>query len=118
MVRLAYAMTFGTLALLVTGCSSIRVVKKTPDGGVVALQGIQSDARNKAQDYMRSQCAGEYDVVEEGEAVVGSDTTTRKTSTFLGPATTSQSSDRAEWRITYRCKGAKAAVTRTLFVRL
>jgi hypothetical protein len=94
------------------------VVQKTPDGGVVALEGVQSGAREKADDYMRSQCGGDYAVVEEGEAVVGADTTTRKTSTFLGPATQSQSSDRREWRITFKCKNAKTAGTQTFVVVL
>lgn len=106
----------GSFALVGTGCSSIRVVKKTPDGGIVALQGAQDGAREKADEYMRSQCNGEYEVVEEGEAVIGSETTMRRHNTILGPATTAQSTDRAEWRITYKCKGAKNATARTLVV--
>ena len=109
---------FIVLGVFLAGCSSIRVVQKTPDGGVVALQGVQSGAREKADDYMRAQCGGEYAVIEEGEAVVGSDTTSRKTSSFLGPTTQAQSTDRTEWRITYRCKNAKTAETRVLTIVL
>lgn len=109
---------FMVCAVLLTGCSSIRVVQKTPDGGVVALQGVQSGAREKADEYMRGQCGGEYAVVEEGEAVVGSDTTARKTSTFLGPATQSHSTDRTEWRISFKCKNAKTAETHVLTIVL
>jgi hypothetical protein len=117
MVRTSFALSFVMSAFLLTGCSSIRVVKKTQDGGVVALQGVQSDARQKADEYMRSQCSGDYEVVEEGEAVVGSDTTSRQTSGFLGPQTQSKSTDRSEWRITYKCKNAKAAGIRTFTIR-
>jgi hypothetical protein len=118
MVRPSLVLTAALFAFAVGGCSGIRVVKKTQDGGVVALQGVQSDARVKADEYMRAQCGGEYEVVEEGEAVVGSDTETRKTNTFLGPATTAHSTDRNEWRITFKCKAAKpAAALHSVIVR-
>jgi predicted component of type VI protein secretion system len=119
MVRtLASVIAFSSFVLVGAGCSSIRVVKKMPDGGVVALQGAQDGAREKADEYMRSQCNGAYEVLEEGEAVIGSDTTVRQQQTFLGPATTARSTDRSEWRITYKCKGTKNATARTLIVVL
>lgn len=109
--------TFVALAL-VTGCSSIRVVKKTPDGGIVALQGAQDGAREKAEQYMSGQCPGGYDVVEEGEAVSGSETTAETHKTFLGPVTEAKTKDTHEWRITYKCKGAaKSAAAETVIVR-
>lgn len=101
----------GLLATAVVGCSSYRVVQKTPDSGVLALQGDRNAAHEKAEQYMASQCPGGYDIVEEGEAVVGS-TTQQQTSggkTFFGaPAlnTTSNSHDTTEWRVKYKCKGA------------
>ncbi len=68
-----------------TGCSSIRVVQKTPAGGTVALEGAEGGAREKADEYMRSQCPAGYEIVEEGEAVV---------------------TDTREWHITFKCRGA------------
>src|SRR5438128_2247359 len=98
----AVALALATLS----GCSSIRVVQKTPSGGTVALQGAEDGAREKADEYMRSQCPAGYEVVEEGEAVVGSVTNARATPTIIGPVTTAQTSDTREWRITYKCNGA------------
>lgn len=119
MIRsVATLVSIASLLSLATGCSGIRVVQKTRDGGVVALQGQESGAREKADEYMRSQCPAGYEIVEEGEAVVGSDTTVRQRQTFIGPVTTAQSEDRREWRLTYKCKGAPAASARTVVVVL
>src|SRR5689334_21653007 len=72
-----------------TGCGSIRVVQKTPTGGVVALLGSQDKAREKAAEYMSAQCPEGYRIVEESEAVVGTETTaeTRKDKVFGVPVT-------------------------------
>lgn len=106
------------------GCSSIRVVQRTPAGGVVALVGDREGATEKAQEYMRSQCPKGFDVVEEGEAVVGQDiqTESRESRGFLGPQTSTRGSttDKREWRIKYACKGeggAKQGSIRELVVR-
>jgi hypothetical protein len=112
-----FLIVFAALAL--AACSgSYRVVKKTQAGGEVALVGPQESAREKADEYMRTQCPAGFDIVEEGEAVVGSTTTARtadggknifgqKTST-----TTADSTDKREWRIKYQCKNAAPAEAR------
>lgn len=119
MVRsVASLVALGSLVFVVTGCSSIRVVKKTPDGGVVALQGDPDGAREKAENYMQSQCASGYDIVEEGEAVVGSETETRRNrGGIFGPTVTSSSTDRSEWRITFKCRGENAGAPRSVIIR-
>jgi hypothetical protein len=111
------ASLLGVIAL--TGCSGIRVVQKTQTGGVVALQGAEGGAREKADEYMRQQCPKGYEIVEEGEAVVGQTThADTRPGVFLGSHTTARSEDRREWRITYQCKGAadRTAETKTLVV--
>jgi hypothetical protein len=71
---------------LVTGCAgSIRVVDAAKTGGTVALHGPEEKAREKAEEHMKAQCPGGYEIVEQGEA-----------------ATEDGS---REWRITYACKG-------------
>jgi hypothetical protein len=89
----------------VAGCGSIRVVKKTPDGGIVALAGDQGEARKKADDYMTSQCGGPYEIVEEGEAVIGEVNSAESRPTGFGTVRTNGSStQKTEWRLTFRCK--------------
>ena len=54
MIRsVATLVSIASVLSLATGCSGIRVVQKTRDGGVVALQGQESGAREKADEYMR-----------------------------------------------------------------
>jgi hypothetical protein len=96
-------------AALVAGCSSYRVVKITPNGGEVALQGSQESAREKAAEYMSSRCPQGYDIVEEGEAVVGQDLQARTGPGLFGATTYGSTSDRREWRIRYQCKGTQPA---------
>ncbi len=101
-------------ALSAVACGGIRVVRVTPSGGVLALQGDQTKARQKAEDYMASRCTNGYDILEEGEAVVGQ-TTSGSANTYgsggrrYGSSFTTMSSssqDVREWRVTYQCKGA------------
>jgi hypothetical protein len=85
---------------------------------VVAIHnGIFGDARAKADDIMRSTCKGKpWEIVEEGETVVGSTTTasTRTEKAHKGlfgkvpetEKTTSETNDKTEWRLKYVCKGA------------
>ena len=73
--------------LVTTGCGSIRVVSEAKSGGTIVLQGSQGAARAKAEEYMRKQCPGGYEVVEEGDTAGDSD-------------------DSREWRIAYRCNGS------------
>ena len=91
------------------GCAGIRVVKRTPVGGELALVGAREEAQQKANEYMARQCPGGYDVVEEGEAVVGqkTSTTASKTRGLFGEKqmqSDSVSEDKREWRVKYQCK--------------
>ncbi len=96
------------------GCSSIRVVKTTPEGGVLALQGSQDGAREKAVAYMQEKCSSGYDVVEEGEAVIGENTQGNASrGLFNSVNTSSTSTQKTEWRITFKCKGGAGASSDT-----
>lgn len=107
-----------TLGLSSVACSGIRVVQKTKDGGILALQGIQDDAREKADSYMKGQCPKGYEIVEEGEAVVGQDTRMQSNNTRYGSIGSAQSRDVREWRITYKCKGDATATLRSVTVSM
>lgn len=120
MLRLTCIASFFAVTALATlsGCSGIRVVQKTQTGGTVALQGSEGGAREKADEYMRGQCPAGYEVVEEGEAVVGSITSAQTNRTLIGPVTTARTSDTREWRITYKCNGSRNVGLHTIAVYL
>ncbi|MBX3211122.1 MAG: hypothetical protein KF850_03750 [Labilithrix sp.] len=80
------------VALFMGGCGSYRVLSEAKSGGTVALEGAHDGARSKAERYMRAQCPGGFEIVEEGDAI-GSDGASR------------------EWRISYVCTGASAPRT-------
>ncbi|HEU4406107.1 MAG TPA: hypothetical protein VFS43_12635 [Polyangiaceae bacterium] len=105
-------MAIAFFSLAAAGCSGIRVVKRTPSGGELALVGAREGAQQKANEYMAGQCPGGYDVLEEGEAVVGQETSTtsRPTRGLFGDRqvqSNSVSEDKREWRVKYQCKGAE-----------
>jgi hypothetical protein len=88
-------LTAALTLVALTGCSSsIRVVQKTPVGGVVALEGPREKAREKAVEFMLEQCPGGYDVLEDRELD-------------------------GEERMAYRCSGAPPdSASRSVVVRV
>ena len=57
---------------------------------------------------MTGQCGGAYEIVEEGEAVIGETSSAESRATRYGTVQTQGSStQKTEWRLTFRCK-AKA----------
>jgi len=105
-------MKYLTLALVVvsaaalSACATTRVVKKQPGKGgeIMVQEGIWGDARADAQKQMKSNCGKKKPVVtEEGEAVVGSTSTSKKDKSKYGSTTSTDSEDKREWRIKYRC---------------
>lgn len=100
------------LIALVAACATTREVKKSPGkGGVITVhEGIFGDARSMAKQTMKENCGAKKPVVvEEGEAVIGTSTTSRSGEW----SSSSDSEDKREWRITYKCsakgKGRKSA---------
>lgn len=110
-------MAFSMLACLALGlaaCSSFRVVKVTPTGGIVALQGDRDAAHAKAEKYMASRCPDGFKILEEGEVPIGSTTegSATKGRDLFGLKTVDTSStttEQTEWRVTYQCKSAAPA---------
>jgi hypothetical protein len=128
-------MNLGKIAVAVmvmgsVGChfGNIRVVKTSKAGGEIALLGSRDEAREMANAEMARNCGGNnYEVLEEGETVVGqveqtsgSQTNTAGRTWYGAPATqttgssTTTTSQRTEWRLKYQCKGAAPAPAPTL----
>jgi hypothetical protein len=95
MIRLS--LLAGLLGLTLAACGGIRVVDKTPSGGTVALEGSYDTAREKAEEFMRSECPQGYRILDEDRSIA----------------------QRIEWRLRYECKpmGGQQAAARELVVR-
>lgn len=117
----AKAMVGGLLALAALACGpygNYRVVKTQPHkAGEVALEGDRALARQKAEAYMTSECSGGYEIVEEGEEVTGSQSSsssnTQPTKDIFGRKTQSTQTstntvNTREWRVKYKCKDGEA----------
>ncbi len=106
------------------GCSGIRVVRESKTGGEIALLGGREGAMEKANAEMARKCGGPgtYEIVEQGEVVVGetsstnTNSTTSEGKTWSGkPATktkttsTTDTNQKTEWRVIYECRGPGAA---------
>lgn len=76
------------LPLLACGASSLRVVDRTPSGGVIAIQPESDSAREQAERYMFTQCPLGYEIVRDAKDG-------------------SVSTRRDEQRIHFQCKDAK-----------
>lgn len=107
-----FAVAALTLAQPLGGCATTRVVTVKPGkGGVIAIhEGIFGDARADAKQKMRATCGKKKpEITQEGEAKVGSHTTTqgttKKSKVFDDSSSESESTDKTEWRLTYKCAG-------------
>jgi hypothetical protein len=109
----------GLLAGNLVACApqgSFREVKVAQGGGEVALEGDRALAHQKAEDYMKSKCQAGYTILEEGEATVGTDSSTSSSTSggvrahgiTFGRSKSNQTStrDATEWRVQYQCKDA------------
>jgi len=113
------------LFLVLAACGSAKVISRTQAGGVIELQGDRGKAMEQATQEMAAHCGGpgSYQIVQEGEEVIGQDTVTRedtaqdsKTSRSgrrqsTDTTTTAQTSTRnaTAWRIHYQCNSAAGA---------
>jgi hypothetical protein len=102
-----------------TPYGEIRVVKTSKSGGEMALLGVRDLARQKAEAEMARACgANNFEVLEEGEAVVGqvehaqgSTSSTNGRTIFGRPAAVTSGSSqtettqKTEWRLKYSCRG-------------
>lgn len=107
-----------SLGIFAVGCSSVRVVSLSKEGGELALLGDREGAMEKAQTEMALKCGGreKFEIVEQGEVVVGSVTQSRaQTSSRKGrrgsrrgyASSTSTTQDKTEWRVIFECLSDK-----------
>jgi len=101
--------------LVITGCSSARYVSRDQQQGVIAIPSTSTwpvDHREKAMELMQAHFPNGYVIEKEEEVVIGTETQNRTdvhaheigdSNIFLGGETThTTTTDRTEWRITYR----------------
>ena len=102
------------VALIAPACGTYRVVNRTPSGGIVAHEGRRDKAMAKAHTAMADHCRGPYTIVEEGEHVIGHDTTRGEETHVADDGTVVTGSgestrDATEWRIRYVCGSASVS---------
>ena len=101
--------------LVITGCSSARYVSRDQQQGVIAIPSTSTwpvDHREKAMELMQAHFPNGYVIEKEEEVVIGTETQNHtdvhaheigNSNIFLGGETThTTTTDRTEWRITYR----------------
>ncbi len=91
-----------------------REVRRTAGGGEIAIHANVPDAREEANQIMVARCPNGFDIVEEGEVVIGavatgheSGTVTRYGNGSMGRYSGSSYQtveDKREWRILYQCR--------------
>jgi hypothetical protein len=59
--------------LLGAGCGTARYLKKTPTGGTLELEGDPDKANKDAKRLMADHCRAGYDVVAQGERIIGTE---------------------------------------------
>lgn len=118
----------GLLLVAVAGCgTSARLVQGDRDGGVVAIPSNSNSWPNRYRDeadkLMAQKCPNGYDVVSEGEVVVGKTATSNESVDRRTPANkngridqttttmTTSVSDKTEYRITFRAREVKPSQT-------
>jgi hypothetical protein len=101
--------------LVVAACyPAPREVRRTAGGGEIAIYANVPDACEEANQIMAARCPNGFDIVEEGEAVIGavasgheSGTLTRYGNSSIGhySGTSYQTvEDKREWRVLYQCR--------------
>jgi hypothetical protein len=111
----------GVLGGVLGACGSARVIQRNQSGGVIELEGDRGKAMEQANQEMAAHCGpNNYQIVQEGEEAIGTDTFVREdTSTDSATSrsgrrsasdttTTGQQSTRTAtaWRVHYQCAGA------------
>lgn len=116
--------TFGLfLAAALAACGQAKVIQRTQTGGIIELDGDRGKAMEQARGVMDQHCGpNNYQIVQEGEEVIGQDTFSREDTnagehtsrsgrtTTSSQTTTGQTStrDATAWRVHYQCGAAGA----------
>jgi hypothetical protein len=100
-------------ALAASGCGTSRMVERNQYGGTLALVGFDREkALQHAHLNMSSHCGpAAYTIVQEGETVVGSQTsegdeTSKTKDGKIVRSGGSKTTNMTEWRLSYRCNNA------------
>lgn len=103
------------LLVSLVGCSSYRLVERTPQSATYAVYGFDPvDTYADISPEVEAHCHGPARVVHEGDVPVGEVTNVDKTQkryrdgVSVG-ATQVRTSTQTEWRVTYACDDAKMA---------
>lgn len=113
MSRLLLSACIALTASATVGCGGARVVHRSQSSGVIALEGDRNKAMEQAHQLMAEHCGGPYQIMEEGEHVVGTNRA-QSTESYVneegevieerGEVTR----DATEWRLRYTCGNAPA----------
>jgi hypothetical protein len=109
------------LLIVLSACGSARVIQRNQNGGVIELSGDRGKAMEQANSEMAAHCGpNNYQIVQEGEEAIGTDTYTREdtaSDTATSRSGRRQSTDTTTsgvqstrtataWRVHYQCNGA------------
>ena len=102
------------LCAALAACGHARLVSRTQDGGVFALEGDRQKAMEDAQGQMANLCRGPYQIIAEGEQVVGTDSAQQNETYVTKDGTVvneggQSTRDATEWRVQYQCTGSTYA---------
>lgn len=101
-------MSASLLCLALSACGTARLVSRDQYGGIFALEGDRAKAMEDAQSQMAQLCRGPYQIVSEGEQVVGTDTA-GESKTYVNKRGQvverggQSTRDATEWRVQYQC---------------
>jgi hypothetical protein len=104
----------GLVSIALAGCGSARYVQRTQYGGTIALNGDRGKAMEAATKDMQAHCPGGYQVLQEGEVPIGTDTGARSDTYQNRDGSVTQQAGQStrtatEWRVQYQCNGAPVA---------
>jgi len=109
------------LLIVLGACGSARVIQRNQNGGIIELSGDRGKAMEQANSEMAAHCGpNNYQIVQEGEEAIGTDTYTREdtaSDTATSRSGRRQSTDTTTsgvqstrtataWRVHYQCAGA------------
>lgn len=108
------------LIIILGACGSARVIQRNQSGGVIELAGDRGKAMEQAHQEMAGHCGpNNYQIVQEGEEVIGTDTVVRedsasdtrssrsgrRSSTDSSTVATQSTRQATAWRLHYQCGG-------------
>ena len=109
------------LFVVLAACGSARVIQRNQSGGVIELNGDRGKAMEQAHQEMAAHCGpNNYQIVQEGEEAIGTDTVVRedtatdnrtsrsgrRSSQDSSTVATQSTRTATAWRVHYQCGGA------------